>query len=52
LPCSQLPPPLLNAGFPAHVDYADGVGLPRLALVAQMALLLVLTAWFLRRKEA
>jgi hypothetical protein len=42
----------LPASFPAHVDYADGVGLPCRALVVQMALLLVLAAWFLRRKEA
>ena len=42
----------LPASFPAHVDYADGVGLPCLALVVQMGVLLVLTAWFLRRKEA
>jgi ABC-type multidrug transport system ATPase subunit len=42
----------LPASFPAHVGYPDGVGLPCLALVLQMGLLLLLTAWFLRRKEA
>jgi ABC-type multidrug transport system ATPase subunit len=42
----------LPEGFPGHVRYADGAVLPCVALCAQTAVLLVLTAWFLRRKEA
>jgi ABC-type multidrug transport system ATPase subunit len=42
----------LPRGFPGHVDYLDGVALPCLALVAQTVVMLVLTAWFLRRKDA
>jgi ABC transport system ATP-binding/permease protein len=45
LGASQLP-----ASFPGRVDYPDGVALPCAALLVQMTLLL-LTAWFLRRKE-
>ncbi|HZY88550.1 MAG TPA: ABC transporter permease, partial [Gemmataceae bacterium] len=41
----------LLASFPGHVDYPDGLALPCAALAAQMTLLLLLTAWFLRRKE-
>jgi ABC-type multidrug transport system ATPase subunit len=41
----------LPASFPGHVDYPDGLALPCAALLAQTALLLLLTAWFLRRKE-
>jgi ABC-type multidrug transport system ATPase subunit len=41
----------LPASFPGHVDYPDGLALPCAALLAQMTLLLLLTAWFLRRKE-
>jgi len=42
----------LPANFPGHTDYPDGVGWPCLALLAQMTALLLLTAWFLRRKDA
>ncbi len=41
----------LPADFPGYVDYADGVGLPCLALAAQAAALLALTWWFLKRKD-
>jgi ABC-type multidrug transport system ATPase subunit len=44
---ASLPP-----GFPGHVGYPEGAGLPCAALVAQTLVLLLLTAWFLRRKEA
>jgi ABC-type multidrug transport system ATPase subunit len=39
-------------GFPGRTDYEDGLGLPCLALSVQMVLLLVLTAWFLKRKDS
>jgi ABC-type multidrug transport system ATPase subunit/pSer/pThr/pTyr-binding forkhead associated (FHA) protein len=42
----------LPAGFPGHVDYADGLGWPCLALVIQTIVMLAATAWALRRKEA
>jgi hypothetical protein len=42
----------LPKAFPGHTDYADGVALPCLALLAQMVVLLLVTAWFLRRKDA
>jgi hypothetical protein len=42
----------LPAGFPGHTNYTDGVGLPCLALLVQMVVLLGLTAWFLKRKDA
>ncbi len=42
----------LPEGFPQHVEYEDNLWLPCLALVAQTVVLLGLTAWFLRRKEA
>jgi ABC-type multidrug transport system ATPase subunit len=42
----------LPAGYPGHTNYSDGVGLPCLALVVQMTVLLVMTAWFLKRKDA
>jgi ABC-type multidrug transport system ATPase subunit len=42
----------LPPGFPGHVDYADGLGLPCAALVVQTVLMLAVTAWALRRKEA
>ncbi len=41
----------LPASFPGRVDYPDGVALPCAALLIQMTLLLLLTAWFLRRRE-
>ncbi len=41
----------LPAMFPAHTDSPDNVWLPCQALLAQMAVLLLLTAWFLRRKD-
>jgi ABC-type multidrug transport system permease subunit len=34
-----------------HVEYGDGIRLPCLALLAQAAVLLLLTAWSLRRKD-
>jgi ABC-type multidrug transport system ATPase subunit len=42
----------LPVGFPGHTNYADGVGLPCLALLVQMGVLLALTTWFLKRKDA
>jgi hypothetical protein len=42
----------LPKGFPGHTSYADGVALPCLALLAQTVVLLLVTAWFLRRKDA
>lgn len=42
----------LPQGFPGHVDYADGILLPCLALLGQMTLLLLLTWLFLKRKDA
>jgi ABC-type multidrug transport system ATPase subunit len=42
----------LPAYFPGHVDYPDGLTVPCLALAAQTLVLLALTAWLLRRKEA
>jgi hypothetical protein len=41
----------LPASFPGRVDYPDGAALPCAALLIQMTLLLLLTAWSLRRKE-
>ena len=38
--------------FPGHVDYNDNVWLPCQALTMQMVVLLLLTAWFMRRKDA
>ena len=37
--------------FPAHMDYDDSVWIVCVALVAQIVVLLGLTAWFLRRKD-
>jgi hypothetical protein len=42
----------LPAAFPGHVDYPDNLTLPCVALAAQTIVLLTLTAWALRRKEA
>jgi ABC-type multidrug transport system ATPase subunit len=42
----------LPQGFPGHANYPDGVWLPVEALGIQTVVLLLLTAWFLRRKEA
>jgi ABC-type multidrug transport system ATPase subunit len=42
----------LPRGYPGHVDYPDGLTLPCLALAGQAVVLLALTAWALRRKEA
>jgi ABC-type multidrug transport system ATPase subunit len=38
--------------FPAHATYEDDIWLPCEALGIQMVLLLLLAAWFLKRKEA
>ena len=38
--------------FPFHMDYDDSVWIACAALVVQMTVLLMLTAWFLRRKDA
>jgi ABC-type multidrug transport system ATPase subunit len=38
--------------YPGHVTYEDGLLLPCEALIAQAAVLLLLTAWCLRRKVA
>jgi ABC-type multidrug transport system ATPase subunit len=43
---------VLPAGFPGHVPYEAGAALPCEALVLQTVVLLLLTAWFLYRKEA
>jgi ABC-type multidrug transport system ATPase subunit len=37
--------------IPGYVDYNESVGLACLALVVQMVVLLLATAWFLRRKD-
>jgi ABC-type multidrug transport system ATPase subunit len=37
--------------LPLHVDYDDSVGLACAALAAQMIVLLLLTAWFMKRKD-
>jgi ABC-type multidrug transport system ATPase subunit len=42
----------LPAGFPGSVEYPEGALLPCEALMVQTAVLLLLTSWFLRRKEA
>jgi ABC-type multidrug transport system ATPase subunit len=42
----------LPAGFPGHVAYPDGALWPCAVLLLQTAVLLVFTAWFLRRKDA
>jgi ABC-type multidrug transport system ATPase subunit len=42
----------LAANFPGHVDYEDRLTLPCAMLIAQTVLLLLATAYFLRRKEA
>jgi hypothetical protein len=42
----------LPPGFPGHADHPDGLALPCAALVLQTVVLLLLTAWFLKRKEA
>jgi hypothetical protein len=42
----------LPVEFPGHVDYPPGVALPCAALLLQTLVLLLVTAWFLRRKEA
>jgi ABC-type multidrug transport system ATPase subunit len=47
----HLQPANLPRGFPGVASYPAGVGWPCVALAAQMILLLVLTAWFLRRKD-
>src|SRR5262249_45047055 len=38
--------------FPAHMDYDDSVWIVCVALAIQMMVLLGLTAWFLRQKDA
>jgi ABC-type multidrug transport system ATPase subunit len=47
LGAGSLPP-----AFPGHVDYADGLALPCIALAAQTFVMLGVTAWALWRKEA
>jgi ABC-type multidrug transport system ATPase subunit len=42
----------LPPAFPGHVDYPDSLGLPCAALALQAVLMLGLTAWALKRKEA
>jgi len=42
----------LPAYFPGRVDYVDNVWVPCQALLIQMVVMLLLTAWFLRRKDA
>jgi ABC-type multidrug transport system ATPase subunit len=42
----------LPRGFPLRVNYEDGLWLPCRALILQTVLLLLLTAWFMRRKDA
>jgi ABC-type multidrug transport system ATPase subunit len=46
LGADQLPP-----DFPLYRDYPDGVLLPCLALAAQALILLLATAWFMKRKD-
>ena len=42
----------LPDSFSARVDYPDELGLPCMALIGMTVVLLGLTWWFLRRKEA
>jgi hypothetical protein len=42
----------LSDNFPGHVNYSDHLALPCAMLIAQTAVLLGATAFFLRRKEA
>jgi ABC-type multidrug transport system ATPase subunit/ABC-type multidrug transport system permease subunit len=42
----------LPENFPGRVDYADGLWLPCLALAGMTVVLLAITFWALRRKEA
>jgi hypothetical protein len=42
---------VLPSDLPGHMDYAETVWLPVLALTVQMVVLLLLTAWFLRQKD-
>ncbi len=42
----------LPEGFPGRVPYEDNAAIPCEALLIQTVVLLVLTAWFLRRKDA
>jgi hypothetical protein len=44
---AEMPPDI-----PFHVDYDDRVGLACAALAVQVVVLLLLTAWFLRQKDA
>ena len=37
--------------MPGYVDAIEGETLPCIALLVQMILMLVATAWFLRRKD-
>ncbi|MFO0846238.1 MAG: ATP-binding cassette domain-containing protein [Gemmataceae bacterium] len=41
----------LAEDFPGYVDYADGIGLPCLAMAGQLIALLALTWWFLKCKD-
>jgi hypothetical protein len=41
----------IPAQFPGHVDYADSITLPCQALLLQTLVLLLLTAWCLKRKD-
>jgi hypothetical protein len=41
----------LPKDFPGHVASTDGLGLPCLALVVQMLVLLAATWWFMKRKD-
>jgi hypothetical protein len=43
---------ILPPDFPGHMNYDDSVWIGCVALVIQTAVLLVLTAWFLRQKDA
>jgi ABC-type multidrug transport system ATPase subunit len=43
---------MLPREFPGHASHPEGVLLPCEALLLQTAVLLALTAWFLRRKDA
>jgi ABC-type multidrug transport system ATPase subunit len=43
---------ILPPDFPGHMDYDDHVWIGCVALAAQTAVLLLVTAWFLRQKDA
>jgi hypothetical protein len=43
---------ILPKDFPGHMNYEEGAWLPVIAMTIQMVVLLLLTTWFLRQKDA